>query len=424
MKLKRFFAPDIRQAMRNIRQELGAEAVILSNKQVDGGVEVVAAMDYDDAVFQAPSDTTFSNQTAQAASHSEIAPSKSASHADRVYVSAARAKSDEVFSLEQSNEPAKASSLHQEPALIEMRKELVTLRGLLERQLSGFAWGDMFRRNPAQMELLQRLGKLGISATLCKWLNAQVNGHELEDLWRQALELLASNVKVTNDDILSDGGLVALMGPTGVGKTTTIAKLAARYALRHGPRHVALISTDNYRIGAHEQLRAYGRILGIPVRNASNPDEFSVILEDFYDKRLVLIDTAGMSQRDSRFTEQFSVLGQEKQHIKNYLVLSSATRLSTLNETLNAYSKINITGCVLTKLDETTCLGSALSALIQRQLPISYLSDGQRVPEDLHPARSTTLISRSVSLMQQSSELLDDESMNLAFSGVAANANV
>ena len=423
MKMKRFFAPDIRQAMRNIRQELGAEAVILSNKQVEGGVEIVAAMDYDDAAFQSASVSTFSNQSERSVTPAIPAAPQTVSKIDMAYAEIATSREDYNVPPGRIDERAKFES-SQEPTLNEMRKELKTLRGLLEKQLSGFAWGDMFRRNPAHMELLQRLGKLGLSATLCKWILAEVSGHDLEDLWRQAIELLTTSTQVTNDDILNDGGLVALMGPTGVGKTTTIAKLAARYALRHGPRHVALVSTDNYRIGAHEQLRSYGRILGIPVRIASDMAEFGAILEDFYDKRLVLIDTAGMSQRDSRLAEQFSVMGKEKANIKNYLVLSSATRLSTINETLKAYSDIQMSGCILTKLDETTCLGSALSALIQKQLPISYISDGQRVPEDLHPARSAALISRSLSIMQQSSELLDDESMSISFAGVAANANV
>lgn len=406
--------------MRNIRQELGPEAVILSNKQVEGGVEIVAAMDYDDAGLHKPDHTTLSNQKIQSVLPATAVAPIDLSNATMTY--SAIANSDNT-AVEKASAQSKVV-WSQEPSLVEMRQELKTLRGLLEKQLSGFAWGDTFRRNPAQLELIQRLSKLGLSATLCKQIITQVMGDDLEDLWRQAVKWLETNITVTNDDILSDGGLVALMGPTGVGKTTTIAKLAARYALRHGPRHVALVSTDNYRIGAHEQLRSYGRILGIPVRIASDVDEFGSILEDFYDKRLVLIDTAGMSQRDSRLAEQFAVLSKEKARIKNYLVLSTATRLSTLNEAVRAYSSIKMNGCIMTKLDETTCLGSPLSVLIQNKLPIAYVSDGQRVPEDLHPARSATLINRSLATMQQSSELLDDESLNESFGGVSANANV
>ena len=200
-----------------------------------------------------------------------------------------------------------------------------------------------------------------------------------------------------------------MVGPTGVGKTTTVAKLAARYAMRHGTRSVALISTDNYRIGAHEQMKAYSRILDVPIRFAENAESLQAALDYFCDKRLVLIDTAGMSQRDLRLTQQFSMFEGEHDRIKTYLVISATSRLSGLEEIVQGFSGIKPRGCILTKTDESTSIGHALDVVIQHQIPMAYISDGQRVPEDLQPARPHTLVSRSVAIMEENATLLDDE---------------
>jgi flagellar biosynthesis protein FlhF len=228
---------------------------------------------------------------------------------------------------------------------------------------------------------------------------------------------------VDTSDSLDQGGVVALVGATGVGKTTTIAKLAARYALRHGRERVALVTTDSYRIAAHEQLRTYGRILGIPVRIANSHAELSEALKLLSDKDLILIDTAGMSQRDVRLSEQFALLGEAAPNLKTFLVLSTTTHRSGLGEVVKAFGKVKLDGCILTKLDETTSLGGALSTAVEHKLPVAYVSDGQRVPEDIHIARAPNLIQRAVLVAQQTSQALEQESLNLAFSGMVANAH-
>jgi flagellar biosynthesis protein FlhF len=216
---------------------------------------------------------------------------------------------------------------------------------------------------------------------------------------------------------------VALVGATGVGKTTTIAKLAARYALRHGRERVALVTTDSYRIAAHEQLRTYGRILGIPVRIANNREELTESLKLLSDKDLVLIDTAGMSQRDVRLSQQFSLVEEAAPAIKTYLVLSTTTHRAGLTEVVKTFGKVKLDGCILTKLDETTSLGGAISTLAEHKLPVAYVSDGQRVPEDIHIARAPNLIQRAVQVAQQTNQALEQESLTLAFSGMVANAH-
>ncbi len=219
--------------------------------------------------------------------------------------------------------------------------------------------------------------------------------------------------------------IVALVGATGVGKTTTVAKLAARYMLRHGANRVALVTTDSFRIGAHQQLRTYGKILGLPVYIANDADELRTTLEGLRDKDLVLIDTAGMSQRDLRLNEQFELLRQSSRQlssqIQSYAVLSTTTQRVALDETLRALEQVELSGCILTKTDETVALGEALSVVRRHRLPVAYVCDGQRVPEDIHPARAAKLVSQAVALMRRyETELPEEDEMAIAFAGKGA----
>lgn len=436
MKIKRFFADDIRQAIRMVREELGSDAVILSNRSAGGGIEIVAATEYDEQLVNSMATVASVSAASaargvagneQAASASEAVRSEESSMSREPAASAARAEEKTDTAHAASAAGAKPTIVWaQEPALVEMRSELKSLRGLLEEQLSGLAWGDLAKRYPRRAKLLRRLMELGLSASLCQ-LTADVGADDadFERAFRHALAWLAHRLPVGDDDILNNGGVVALVGPTGVGKTTTIAKLAARFALRHGAQRAALITTDNYRIGAHEQLRIYGRILGIPVRVATDKSELRSALESLSDKSLILIDTAGMSQRDVRLSEQFTLLnegGVQNVDIKTYVVLSATSSLAGLAETVRAFQGVALAGCILTKLDEATSLGGALSVAIENALPVAYVSNGQRVPEDMQPARAHSLVIRSVSLMQHTGEMIEEEMLEHAFGESAAHA--
>lgn len=427
MKIKRFFAADIRQAIHKVREALGPEAVILSNRPVQGGVEIVAAADYDEALFSSLGEQTASVQEGRAdqrARNQEDAP-----EAEDIDVSAQvrESKAPRKPSYKPAAQDRPLIEWSQEPALVEMRRELSTLRSLLENQVSGLAWGDVGRRSPLRATLLRRFMELGLSPHLCQQITDSVSeAADFEHGWRHGLGLLAHRLPVTSDDILTEGGVVALVGPTGVGKTTTIAKLAARYALRHGPNRVAMISTDSYRIGAHEQLRIYGRILNVPVCLATSQEELRNMLEDLRDKQLVLIDTAGMSQRDLRLSKQLALLSNSAGigiPIKSYLVLSATSSVAALNQIVKAFQPAGPHGCILTKLDEAVSLGAALSAVIEHKLPVAYVGNGQRVPEDIQPARAHSLVIRSVTVMQQSGEHMQDESLELALGGLLADAH-
>ena len=451
MKIKRFFAKDMRTGIRQVREALGADAVILSNQKVVGGIEIVAAIDYDEALLAAEETATHvklpDNERARqeaesadllsedvvslsqpAAARQSWEPPLEASRGSEI----PRPETPAEAAPEPSRQPARPGvpaepvvEWSQDPTLQQMKNELKDLRGLLEQQLSSLAWSDLSRRDPKQAKLIRCLLELGLSPALCQQVaDAVGSGHEdFDNVWRHALAWLASRVPVDSADSLDQGGVVALVGATGVGKTTTIAKLAARYALRHGRDKVALITTDGYRIAAHEQLRTYGRILNIPVRIANTREELSEALKLLADKQLVLIDTAGMSQRDVRLSEQFSMISGSAPAIRTYLVLSTNTHRAGLREVVNAFKEVKLDGCILTKMDETTSLGGAIATVMENKLPVAYLSDGQRVPEDIHIARAHTLINRAVLVAQQTSQALEQEALNLAFSGMVANAH-
>lgn len=427
MKIKRFFAADMRQAIRMVRQELGADAVILSNKRVNGGLEVVAAMDYEEGLLEqteardaSPAVMTLPDDADAVAQAAAMKPRA------RVAATASVYETYEQRSGETRPAPkvSRANQIEwsQEPTLVEMRNELQGLRDMVQNQLSGLAWGDMARSRPVRADMIRRLKGLGLSMALAREMAEHAQSDEVEQGWREVLSSLARNVPVAEETLIHDGGIIALVGSTGVGKTTTVAKLAARFALRHGARNVALVTTDSYRIGAHEQLRIYGQLLGMPVHVANNAEELRETLRSLADKKLVLIDTAGMSQRDLRLTEQFGTLHGGSSLIRSYLVLPATSQAAVLTETIGAFAHMALDGCILTKVDEAVSLGGALNAVIQHQLPLAYVTDGQRVPEDLHPARVHNLLKQAVLLAHKHEEKQDEDALAIAYGAKVMHA--
>ncbi len=470
MKIRRFFAPDIRQAMRLVREAQGPDAVILSNRKVEGGVEIVAAVDFDESAL-GPSSAPPASEAPRsppprptepparpvaatppkqqplrpkipAYDHPEAVdppappawpdlPETSGGRpATKKDAPATELPSDEGRSEPRRNRPSNNRLLEnpdivwsQDPVLVEMRRDIKDLRSLLEYQLSGLAWNELGRRNPIQARLLRSFMEMGLAPQFCRELADQVaQMSDFDTAWRAALGLLAERIPVTGEELLDRGGIIALVGATGVGKTTTVAKLAAHYALRHGRDQVALVTTDGYRVGAQEQLRTFGRILGVPVRVANDAAELGQAVESLGDYGLVVVDTAGMSQRDLRLSEQFTTLQNTGKDIRAYLVLSATTQLAGLTEVIRAFGTVDLLGCILTKLDEAASLGEALSVVMGHQLPVAYLGVGQRVPEDLLPARPHNLVSRAVALLQRHAPEIEEESLALAFGGTSRHA--
>ncbi|GAB5452994.1 MAG: hypothetical protein Hals2KO_33220 [Halioglobus sp.] len=359
MKIRRFLEKDSRTAMARARTELGPDAVILSNKKVGGKVELVAAVDLDEAAFE----------------HNETL----AQHRRETGAGAA---------------PVDAATL------ADLQRELSNLRTMIEGRLSQLSWRDMAGTPSAKAAVQARLARLGLSPTqagsMVDILPAQ---GEVEDYWQVVLQMLVSRLAVQESDALIErGGIVALLGATGVGKTTAIAKLAARCVLRHGKQSVALVSTDCYRIGGQEQLQTFARYLGVPFAVATDSRELHAALDQLTPRPLVLIDTAGMSQRDARLYEQYRMLVASGYDIDTYLVLAASAQFGALTETLQVFGERDLTGAILTKVDETASLGGALDALIESGLPLAYVSEGQQVPDDLAPAQARQLVAKAVQL--------------------------
>jgi flagellar biosynthesis protein FlhF len=299
--------------------------------------------------------------------------------------------------------------------------ELKTLRRMLETQLAQLAWNDLTRRAPVHVEILRELTEIGISQELSDYILKQLPEKvELGFARRFAIAGLSQYLLVTGDRWLENGGRVAFIGATGVGKTTTLAKLAVRWVLRHGPRDLALVGSDTVRIGAQDQIQSLGQLLGVPVYTPDNFESLPTLLGRLGDRhRMILIDTPGSSLRDAQISQRLGVLANCASQMESALVLGASTQAGAIEETLKRFAPANPACCVLTKLDEAASLGGALSALIKARLPVAYLSEGQRVPEDLRPARALELVSTAVRLAKASGAAADEELLRRRFGKTA-----
>jgi flagellar biosynthesis protein FlhF len=275
--------------------------------------------------------------------------------------------------------------------------EMHTIKSLLERQLAGFAWGEISRESPVRAQALSEMLDAGFSGLLarklCEELPSELN---IEDARKWLKSALNRHLRTlgNDNDIIDRGGIYALVGPTGVGKTTTTAKLAARCVVRYGADKIALLTTDGYRIGAHEQLRIYGRILGVPVHVVRDGDDLRHTLADLRDKHMVLIDTVGMSQRDRMVAEQAAMLTRAGE-VNRLLLLNATVRGDTLDDVVRAYAGEDLAGVILSKVDETASIAPALDAVIRHGLMLCYVANGQRVPEDMHLPNRNYLMHRA-----------------------------
>ena len=395
MKIKRYTGTSTREVLARIRNDLGPDAVILSNREIVGGVELMAAVDFDASHLQAEpateEPTPAPQRPAPAAPRAQPAPQSTRTQPPAA-APAPAAKLQRPASVQApaaAAQPGHAARPSQAPAAGQgaagmappawsgeirgLRDELHALRQWVQSTVTSGAQAA----GPVLSPLAGRLQGLGFSPSCAQALAA--SGGNLPDVVGAYLQRL----DMPADPVAADG-VYALVGPTGVGKTTTIAKLAARLVLRHGTSAVALVTTDTYRIGGVEQLKIYGRILGVPVAVARDAKELEQHLQEFSDRRFVLIDTIGLSPRDARLAEQMQWLQGFGSRITRLLLINAGMGLGFYDELWKVYQHLPVAACILTKLDETPVFGAALQWLVEQRLALWFYTDGQRVPEDLH----------------------------------------
>lgn len=470
MKIKRFVAPDMRTVLRMVREEQGPDAVILSNRPVEGGVEVVAATDYDEQLAQDALRSLLPQKPATALDQSRdtdpalparlaralrgappaapaVAPAAkvptpvapaTAPIGRRADFSAFLAEAKERL-VRQVEAPAptvpRAAFMHPEPlpvevirpvesstavsalsepttrtaramprpvriapwdedpSLSEVRAELADMREMMEREMQRMS-GDRLRGSPGRAVALDAMASYGCEDALAREVAALIPT-DADAARARGLMLghLARLLPVAAFDALRTPGIVAMVGPTGAGKTTTLAKLAARYAAQHGSRDVALITTDTQRPGGREQLHAYGRQFGLTVVEASTEEALHAALDRLKAYPLVMVDTAGHGSRDLAMVGQLNWL-RHAGRVRTMLVMPANAHSADLDEVVRRFGFVAPEAAILTKLDETGRLGAALSVLVRHGLPLAYTTDGQQVPEDLALADASRLVLR------------------------------
>lgn len=534
MKISRFFGVNSREVMRQVRQILGPDALIVSNRSVDGGVEVLATVEgaFDDAAAEtpqreaapyspAPAERSYAAPAAPAAPVAPAAmpqtgyaaPSRSIAAYQSAFASSALPEEDtgpedvgsatsapavpyptplqpastqpaavvtrvELPALPPTRPMASATPapaavsmpapaavpmaaaaaaapmpspvaaapsmartpdapLRQPPAMpaaalptdtaAGLQDAISALRGALETRMDGLLWGGRpgSGREPAAAALFRSLLDAGFSTKLVRALVDRLPQGMTADAaqsWARN-ELVTHLPVVASEDEFLAGGVYALVGPTGVGKTTTLAKLAARCVAREGRDQVAMLTTDLFRIGALEQLQIYGRLMGVPAHSVRDAAELRRILAELGNRKIVLIDTTGISQRDRLVAEQAAMLCNAGKPVRRLLVLNAASQGDTLDEVAHAYRNgvgEDVAGCIITKLDEATRLGAALDTAIRHRLPIHYMSVGQKVPEHMELARADMLIDRAFAMVERARALYTPSEADLASLAPAA----
>jgi flagellar biosynthesis protein FlhF len=476
MNIRRFVASDMREALAAIRADLGVDAVMLSTRKLPEGVEVIAAIDYDDSLLAAaeppPARAIVSDEDddhsreggSQARAHDSEgdrparerddeletgaqaerrpAPPRQRAVGGGIHYTVGDERSDELseddrgagrddariaeaLRLERAvrrsidSEAADGGGLSAPSAAVV--DEIKDLRRLLETQLASLAWNDLNREAPVRARLLREMARFGVDAGLAMQLADEIPPDlGAQEALRAVVRRFGDRLPLADWDMADRGGIYAIVGPTGVGKTTTIAKIAARFVLRHGLEGLALVTTDTYRVGARQQLSNFARILRAPLHIAAGPEDLRRVLDGLYGKKLVLIDTAGMSQRDVRLANQFATLRVEGHRVQTVLALSAGADRGCLAEALALFRPANPEALIVTKLDEATALGGVLSLAIRAGLPIAYLCDGQRVPEDLHLAtpKRFWLMHNAVKLTQPAAAVPDENELAVSFGGM------
>ncbi len=350
MKYMTFFGTDSSQAMRRVTDELGSNASILSCRRVEGGVELIVTVE--------------ETQAAAAPTERVLRPVS-----------------------EQSEE------------LLQLKQELHHSRQTLEREMHKRHWAAENAKNPSQKIPMQICQALDIEASLASSLMRNIPEDEPPEIQREKTRSILRRQLRTLPTPRE--GVTALVGPPGAGKTSTIAKIAADY-IRSGRREeIALVTSDTTRIAAQEQLRVYGDIFQITVHSANSADEVARLLEILGNKQFVLLDTAGIGFRDQDGLAALQSLIASLPDIDVFLTLPADREAYVLEEIIDSYSQLPITGAIATHLDEAVRIGGLLSVLIKHRLPSVWLCDGDKVPGNIAPATAEALVASAYQMARE-----------------------
>ena len=488
MNVRKFYASTSRQALYQVRHSLGPDALILSNRAVDGGVEILAMGKDELPALTAPAQTlarerpskpvvrepefsagveasgapvgltaSIASALATTFSSNKVATRKSSGSEpqsptlnegrnlvaaddspvyerqllnagerkkegnkvagqeppvyERAFPAAGNGGKGGMHKVPSLEAPVSEGKRPQSMQIVEdagagsaatafnLASEIKSMRGLIEEQLVFKAWDTAQQRDPGKAKVLSDMLRAGFSPALARQLLGKMpSGLELRQKVNWVKSVLDRNLLTVSgaDEIVERGGVYALVGPTGVGKTTTVAKIAARCVVRYGADRLALLTTDSYRIGAHEQLRIYGKLLGVRVLAIKDASDLQFVLEELRGKHLVLIDTVGMSQRDQMVAEQLALLSPAGIEVRRLLLLNAAGNGETLDDVVRVYRGGGVHGCIITKTDEAVGVATALDVGIRHRLPLHYVTNGQRVPEDLHLPDKAYLLDRAL----------------------------
>ncbi len=414
MKVKRFVADNMQLALKMVSAELGPDAVIVSSRRLDNGMEVVASSEMlgeiDNAKqgeldrqlrLQRELEAAKQAARASAAQRQEYAADTAARYApqqrDSQQASAqvSRTEADVAAATrlaEQAAEERKKSDETYQTRLQEMQGELRELKDWLVSH-QGSAWDTRRPLTWQQSQLWQRCQDIGLEpAWADRVISMSDQSGDLEQAWKSALGVIQNDLPILPQGVLEKGGTIALVGPTGAGKTTTLGKIAARFVQRHGPDSVAFVTLDNYRMAAHDQLQAFARILGVEMKVVLQNGDLVKTLSTLRKKKLVLIDSAGLASQDPHFSSQLSMLKQTGRDVRKFLVLPLTSQARCLQENYEHFKPAGLDGCIFTKLDECFSLGAGLSVAALTRLPLTLITDGPHIPDDLHYPDASRLV--------------------------------
>ena len=453
MQAKKIIAADMRRALIKVRNELGPDAIILANRKVPNGVELLATNDSQAHVAQvlqhkqeaqanpaqwAQTDTAKANAQAQ---------QRTAEHKAQLAARVTQAKLDSKIETKIADKKSQQNGVTPQEAqssasvaavknngaqaqeVKHLHQEIELLKGLLHSQSNWLNWGQFNYTQPIRAYLFQQLCRMGLSTSLIKTLVGQADYQQLTDAkvaWQQAVQALATQIPYMEEELIDAQGVIALVGPTGSGKTTTIAKIAARHVKKYGHQQLGLITTDAFRLGAQHQLDTLGKLLNVPVLMARSAASLQQALSQLSAKKLILIDTAGLTQRDPAWQIQLHSLQQSSAQMRCLLTIATTSQLSVLQQSAKDFASLQLQGSLLTKLDESCSLGPAISVIVEQQLPLAYVTCGLAIPDDMLRMDAITLLKQAVRFGREAAAIEEPEAMWLweqAFVGNPAALN-